>query len=103
MLENIPTSSDRCTTCNTCVEESNACAINDAQKKQTQMISRFENMLIKWATSTDPRDKFSRMNNISIPIIKDIAPETYDAWKTTFELKGYTVVNDGTRFTVSHT
>ena len=106
MFANIPSSSDRHTTCCTCMAEVAAHAADqaaaEAQRKKDQITAHFEKILFTWATSSDPTNKFSSMNSVSIPIVPDIPSDTYTAWKTDFEAKGYTVVNDTKRFTVSH-
>lgn len=102
MFANIPTNVTRHDTCANCMTQSSANATIDAQKRQDDLVKHFSNILLRWATATKPSDRLASMNNVSVPILKEIDPTNYTSWQTAFEAKGYTVTNDGKHFKVSH-
>lgn len=95
MFSNIPTSSDRHTLCSACIQP------NDLQRRKDLAKSHYSKILLIWATSSNPQNKVTGENHVSIPVIDLIDTETYNSWKTDFENKGYVVTNDGKHFVVS--
>lgn len=98
MFTNIPTNSDRHTACMGCTGTTDQ-SITDLQKEVAK--AYYENILLTWATSTDPTNRLTGTDNITVPIINLIDAAIYDSWKTAFEAKGYVVTNTGRMFTVS--
>ena len=101
MFANIPTNVTRHTTYETATTHANTNATADAQKKQADLVRHFSNILLRWANAK-PNDRLASMNNVSVPVLKDIDAATYTSWQTAFEAKGYVVTNDGKHFKVSH-